>query len=161
MEKMTLKNSTRVLKTLLVFNLAFSSPILAFSASNIPFPDERSLREICSTEAQVEIRECLSAKVDTSQKALLAAEEKAAKTLAQWDEDSKYIERAQINLTSSNTAFARYRERQCGLSVSLSGAPSGSPADHTHEIRRLACIAAHNNWRVMQLRDVMADIAAK
>lgn len=103
------------------------------------------------------MRDCLAKKAEDSQKALRQAEEKAAGTLTQWDEDSKYVNQAKGKLARSNKEFAKYRETQCRFAASLSGGGAGN----AHEMRRFACAAELNNRRAEQLRDTVSDLPLK
>jgi uncharacterized protein YecT (DUF1311 family) len=132
-------------------------PTLVFAAPTVPIFDARALREECSAFAQVEMRDCLAKKVESSQEALERVGEAAASILSKWDEDGKYVNQARIKLAASNKEFVRYREAQCEFAASLSGGAVGN----AHEMRRLACVAELNSRRAGQLRDVVSDIPLK
>ncbi|MCZ2134191.1 MAG: DUF1311 domain-containing protein [Burkholderiales bacterium] len=118
---------------------------------------EREMYEECSAFSQAGMRECLAEKAKGSLEALQQAEANAAKTLSQWDEDSKYANQAKAKLAESNRAFSKYRETQCRFSASLSGGGAGN----AHEIGRLACEAELNHRRAAQLRDTVAKLPLK
>ncbi|MBR8065689.1 DUF1311 domain-containing protein [Burkholderia ambifaria] len=128
----------------------------AFAASNDGTPSERQLRAECSYDA-TGVKECLQRKQRDSKANLEQAEEKARKTIARWDEDSKYIRITGARLSASNTAFAEYRDAQCAFASSLGGGAIGNAL----EMRRLACIAELNNRRADQLRDAVSDLPLK
>ena len=118
---------------------------------------EREMYEECSAFSQAGMRDCLATKAKSSRKALQQAEANAAKTLSQWDEDSKYANQAKAKLAESNRAFSKYRETQCRFSASLSGGGAGN----AHEIGRLACEAELNHRRAEQLRNAVSHLPLK
>jgi uncharacterized protein YecT (DUF1311 family) len=127
------------------------------ASSDLVVPGARALREECSAFSQAGMQDCLAKKAESSQKALLQAEENVASSLSNWDEDNKYVNQAKAKLAASNKEFARYRKAQCEFTASLSGGGAG----HAHEMGRLACVAELNNKRAVQLRDAVSELPLK
>ncbi len=118
---------------------------------------EQELYEICSSDSQAGMKDCLAGKAEESVKTLAAAQKEAAEALSKWDEDLKYVDQAKARLAASNQTFASYRSAQCEFSASLSGGAAGN----AHEMGKLACHAALNQQRVSQLRDAVLDLPLK
>lgn len=100
------------------------------------------------------MRDCLSKKVESSQRLLRQVEDKAVSTLSKWDEDPQYIHQAKAKFSASKKAFERYRDTQCDFASSLGGGAIGAAL----EARRLACVAELNNRRAEQIRDAVSDV---
>lgn len=118
---------------------------------------EQMLYEICSSDSQAGMRDCLAGKAEESAKTLAAAEKEAAEAMSKWDEDRKYVDQAKTRLAASNQTFASYRSAQCEYSASLSGGAAGN----AHQMGKLACQAELNQSRARQLRDAVADLPSK
>lgn len=118
---------------------------------------EQVLYEICSSNSQAGMRDCLAGKADESVKTLATAQKEAAEALSKWDEDRQYVDQAKARLAASNQAFLNYRSAQCEFSSSLSGGAAGN----AHEMGKLACQAELNQSRAGQLRDAVADLPLK
>lgn len=142
---------------LIGFCLAAYLPVVALAASDVLVLGERALREECSAFSQAGMRDCLATKAENSQRALRQAEERVARVISKWDEDSRYVSQAMTNLAASSKEFAKYREIQCAFASSLGGGAIGNALD----MRRLACISELNDRRAEQLRDAVSDLPLK
>ncbi|MFC5475003.1 lysozyme inhibitor LprI family protein [Paraherbaspirillum soli] len=118
---------------------------------------ERAAREECSAYSQAGMRECLAKKANASAAELSKAENKVRRTLAKWDEDTKYVNLAKAKFETSNKEFGRYRDAHCAFDVSLGGGAIGNAL----EIGRLACVFELNSRRAAQLRDAISDLPLK
>lgn len=145
--------------------LAACIPLWSLATEIIPQPDERTLREECSTHSQAGMRDCLARRLADSHKALKQAEEQAASALGQWgngamgqwDEDAKYAAPAKARLSASGKEFTQYRDAQCSCLASLAGGAAGNAT----EIGRMSCAAALNFGRAAQLRDATSQLPLK
>ncbi|RDU95190.1 DUF1311 domain-containing protein [Trinickia dinghuensis] len=137
--------------------MAILLPRLVLAASTIPALTERALREECSTSSQARMLACIAKRAGESQELLRDAETNAARALAGWDEDDRYVNQAKARLGRSNKEFEKYRQVQCDFSSSLVGGAAGN----SHEIDRLACLAELNNRRAEQLRDEISALPTR
>ncbi|WP_243489425.1 lysozyme inhibitor LprI family protein [Massilia violaceinigra] len=107
----------------------------------------KTAMETCDQFSQADIRECLGMHAWKSATLLKNAQAGALAALGKWDEDEGYVTAARARLKQANTAFARYREAQCGFATSLAGGAAGN----SHESSRLACVADLNAQRAQRL----------
>lgn len=107
----------------------------------------KNAMETCDQFSQADIRDCLGMHAFKSATLLKNAEAETVAALGKWDEDEGYVTTARAKLKQANTAFARYRDAQCGFATSLAGGAAGN----SHEISRLACVADLNVQRAQRL----------
>ncbi|NHZ95193.1 DUF1311 domain-containing protein [Massilia sp. CCM 8734] len=93
------------------------------------------------------MRDCLGKHAWSTAVLLKNAEAETVAAIGKWDEDEAYVTVARAKLKQANTAFARYRDAQCGFATSLAGGAAGN----SHEISRLACVADLNTQRAQRL----------
>ena len=109
--------------------------------------------ENCYAFSQVEIRSCLRELNVASEKQLLQTYLLANNAIKKWDEDAKYKTLAQKNLTTSQTAFVKYRQAQCTYEASLGGGAIGL------ETLRLRCTFLQNKQRIETIQNSLLRFA--
>lgn len=120
---------------------------------------ERALRENCSSAnvSQEQVKACLDQEVSKSEHALQQAGQAVDGAVSMWDEEPQYLRETAEKLAASRQPFLAYRDKQCNFMASLSAGAAG----HSHEIRRLACIAELNYRRAAQLQAAIAELPLK
>lgn len=130
------------------FLLALGAAPICQAGEQAAAPEQaRNAMETCDQFSQADIRGCLGMHAWKSATLLKDAEAAAVAALGKWDEDAGYVTAASAKLKQANTAFARYRDAQCGFATSLAGGAAGN----AHEIGRLACVADLNAQRAQRL----------
>lgn len=134
---------------------------LQAGASNIPSQAHRDhaveVLDQCGEYSQADMRDCLEKKVRESSRTLAEAEARTRAAIGEWDEDRKFVVRAEARLRASGSDFARYRTGQCAFLTSLGGGAIGNAL----ELRRLACVFAMNTQRAQALTRLAAAIPRK
>ena len=125
-----------------------TAALLASSVS--AFSQRASSGEECFAQGgNADARECLAAKANKSESALVQAERDAVNSLERSDEQPVARQRAVAALRSASAAYRRYRKEQCGgFQVALAAGGSGA----TH--RGLLCEIALNEERVSHMRSI-------
>ncbi len=131
----------RLIQSLVVASL-FVSSVSAFS-------QRASSGEECFAEVgNASARECLAAKANNSESALVQAERHAVSAIERSDEEPMARRRAVGALKAASAAYRRYRKEQCGVQIAL--AAGGTGGQH----RGFLCEIALNEERVSHMRSI-------
>ncbi len=144
------------MRNLIYFLLVFS---LKLHSSEVGQSSSRAVLEKCSQSefGQSAVLDCVLNEAKQSTIVLGATKLNAVNTLANWDEDKKYIQAAKKALQISHRDFELYRKSFCDFRSSLAGGGAGN----SHAIATAACIADLNISQVEKLGAYMKNLSLK
>jgi uncharacterized protein YecT (DUF1311 family) len=113
--------------------------------------------EDCGAHSQADMRTCLEKKSTASAVMLDQAMQDAASALGRWDEDAAIRASAGTALQASSKSFIQFRQAQCNFVAALGGGAIGNALT----LRRLACMAALNEFQAATLRHAVESLPGR